>query len=184
MYLNIFDVQIRAPLHGSLGSCGKKEFEFVHLRPDSIDESDVSVASLSGALATVGIPFKQWVSSGKGLTFDNGAVFWTNPERGPSGDKSTGVQVAQITVRNGAIFSARMNFQGRTTKGCQNDGVDDNADIGDGCQQQDYYEDSVEFTNDPETMKYLTRAYEWLVPSIAIIAVSDASPFQFWAFAT
>ena len=177
-------MQIRAPLHGSLGSCGKKEFEFVHLRPDSIDESDVSVASLSGALATVGIPFKQWVSSGKGLTFDNGAVFWTNPERGPSGDKSTGVQVAQITVRNGAIFSARMNFQGRTTKGCQNDGVDDNADIGDGCQSQDYYEDSVEFTNDPEKMKHLTRAYEWLVPSVAIIAVSDASPFQFWAFAT
>jgi hypothetical protein len=69
---------IRAPRHGSLGTCGKREFEFVHLRPNPIDESDISVKSLAGALGTIGIPFKYW---DRETNFSDGAVFWTNPDK-------------------------------------------------------------------------------------------------------
>jgi hypothetical protein len=163
--------QIVAPAHGSLGACGRREFEFVHLRPDPIDESDIALASMRGALGTIGIPFGSW-SGTAGITADDGAIFWSNPELGPANPQNaahvTGIQVMQITVRNGALWDARLNFQGRTEDGSCNSAND--HDSHDSCMAHDWEERHVTFSNRPGMMKRTSGTYHFLTPSIAIVA--------------
>lgn len=158
---------VRAPANGGLGSCQTREFEFIHLRPNPIDESDIAIASIAGSLATIGVPFSTWTADGS-TTFNNGAVFWADPRVGPNA--TTGVQVAQLTIPTGEIFSARLNFQGRTFSGCTNDGTTDDQDIEDGCMGNDWEEEEVWFTNDAAAMARTQTTYEFLTPSIAVIA--------------
>lgn len=161
---------VTAPENGNLGTCGQREFEFIHLRPDPIDESDIALASMNGALGTIGIPFSSWTATGSTLSFDNGAVFWSNPESGPTNGANTGIQVAQLTVPNGQIFSARLNFQGRTSNGCENDHVETDGDATDNCVNHDWEERRVVFTNSPTEMAKTANSYHFVTPSLAVIA--------------
>ena len=89
---------IKTPRHGTMGNCATREFEFLHTRPDPIDDTEVTIASLEGTLATIGIPFADW-GSDQTFRFTDGAVFWSTPEDGPTGSAT----VAQVSSQ--AIYS-------------------------------------------------------------------------------
>jgi hypothetical protein len=162
--------QIVAPAHGSLGACGRLP-EYLHLRPNPIDGSDIALASLRGTLGTSGIPFGSWTGT-TGITADDGGIFWSDPELGPANPANaahvTGIQVMQITVRNGAYWDARMNFQGRTEDGNCNSAND--HDSHDSCMAHDWEERHVTFSNRPGVMNRTSGTYHFLTPSIAIVA--------------
>ena len=150
---------IKAPRHGSMGNCATREFEFLHTRPDPIDDTEVTVASLEGALATVGVPFENW-GADEDFVWADGAVFWSDPERGPTGSAT----VAQITVPTGSDFHAVLNFQGKTTHDCNN--LDD-GDSSDGCLEGNSWQEfDVHFSNSNE---HLYRTYRWLTPQVLLI---------------
>ena len=69
---------------------------------------------MEGALGEIGIPFSDW-SADEEFTWNDGAVFWSDPEdpRVPTGSAT----VAQITVPTGSEFHAVLSFQGKTTRG-------------------------------------------------------------------
>ena len=56
-----------------------------------------SDAGLTTELSTIGIDFETW-SDADGLSFDNGAVFWMDPNAAPA---TTTCVVAQLTVLTG-----------------------------------------------------------------------------------
>ena len=60
-----------------------------------------------GALGSIGIDFSSWKDSG--LSATNAAVFWMNPDNGPSG---SGIAVAQLTIPSGQQATATMGAQG------------------------------------------------------------------------
>lgn len=152
---------IKPPRHGSMGNCATREFEFLHTRPDPVDDTEVTLASLEGALATVGIPFAQWGPDGD-FAWEDGAVFWSNPEDGPTGTAT----VAQITVPSGGSFHAVLNFQGKTHGTC--DDHSDDGDSDDGCLEGDSWQEfDVHFTNSNHVDLY--RSYRWLVPQVLTI---------------
>lgn len=153
--------RIKAPRHGTMGNCATREFEFLHTRPDPVDDTEVTLASLEGALATVGISFDQWGADAP-FVFEDGAVFWSNPEDGPSGSAT----VAQITVPTGQSFHAVLNFQGKTQATC--DDHSDDGDSDDGCLESDSWQEfDVHFTNSNHVDLY--RNYRWLVPQVLTI---------------
>ena len=72
-------------------------------------------ASNPGALSSIGIDFDSW-SDQQALQTTNGAVFWMDPDAGPSTMEGA-VVVAQLTVREDASFTATMHMQGRSLFG-------------------------------------------------------------------
>ena len=74
-------------------------------------------AEQTGALGVIGDDLDTW-SVHKGLVTDNGAVFWMNPDDGPSMDDNNGAQgkgspagnvvIAQLTVKTGSSFDAQV----------------------------------------------------------------------------
>jgi hypothetical protein len=78
------------------------------------------------AISVVGDDVTSW-SEAKALSTEDGAIFWMNPSDGPSvtdanGKVGTGyptgnIVVAQLTVKSGTSFDARLNCQGRTNHG-------------------------------------------------------------------
>jgi hypothetical protein len=153
--------RIKPPRHGSMGNCATREFEFLHTRPDPVDDTEVTIASLQGALATVGIDFDRWGPEGD-FEWADGAVFWSSPEDGPSGSAT----VAQITVPSGGQFHAILNFQGKTTTTC--DDLANDGDSNDGCLEGDSWQEfDVHFTNSNHVDLY--RTYRWVTPQVLVI---------------
>ena len=78
------------------------------------------------ALGIIGADVNSW-SEAKGLTTEDGAIFWMNPGDGPSVTDANGkagtntpignIVVAQLTVKSGTSFDARLNCQGHTNHG-------------------------------------------------------------------
>jgi hypothetical protein len=78
------------------------------------------------AISALGDYFTSW-SETKMLTTEDGAIYWMNPGDGPSvtdangrvgtGTPTGNIVVAQLTVKTGTSFDARLNCQGRTNHG-------------------------------------------------------------------
>jgi hypothetical protein len=64
----------------------------------------------TGQISSIGVDFASW-SEDKGLSSDNGAVFWMTPDDGPD---TREVVIAQLTVSAGAQLRAQVNAQGRS----------------------------------------------------------------------
>ena len=156
--------RIKTPRHGTMGTCATREFEFLHTRPDPIDDTEVTLASLQGTLATIGIPFMDW-SATSTFRITDGAVFWSTPEDGPTGSAT----VAQITVPTGTDFTATLNFQGKTVQptGCTETATD--GDLADGCLEDNSWQEfQVHFSNSPEDNN-MYRTYRWVTPQVLVI---------------
>eukprot|EP01047_Picozoa_sp_COSAG01_P115125 COSAG01_NODE_43775_length_426_cov_1.061162_1_plen_94_part_10 len=80
----------------------------------------------TSALGIIGDDVTSW-SEAKPLTTEDGAIFWMNPDDGPSLTDANGkagrgtptglIVVAQLTVKSGVSFDARLNCQGHTNHG-------------------------------------------------------------------
>ena len=100
---------------------------FFPLGKGSEFDSWLTVGMVNGestsALSAIGLDLKSW-STTQGVSTTNGAVFWMQPQDGPSvtdcdgakgNSKSPGdVVVAQLTVPTGKAYSAIVNCQGHT----------------------------------------------------------------------
>ena len=90
---------------------------FFSVMPTSAFDSWLTVGltegDSAGALGSVGIDWETWTPD-TGLTIDNGAVFWMDPNAGPGSD-SGDIVLAQVTVPTGTEFTAVLNVQGRGT---------------------------------------------------------------------
>jgi hypothetical protein len=83
-------------------------------------------AESSTAISVVGDDVASW-SETEALTTEDGAIFWMNPGDGPSlmdangkvgkGAPTGNIVVAQLTVKTGSSFEARVNCQGHTNHG-------------------------------------------------------------------
>ena len=69
-------------------------------------------------LSSIGIDFADW-SETNGLSTDNGAIFFMNPEGGPSAGETGGpnIVLAQITIPSGTALTASMGVRGRKSVG-------------------------------------------------------------------
>jgi hypothetical protein len=65
-----------------------------------------------GGVSSIGIPFDAW-TLGEGLVVSDGAVFWMDPDNGPSHS----AVVAQLTVPVGTQWDAVFNCQGNAVRG-------------------------------------------------------------------
>ena len=73
----------------------------------------VGITDGSSGLGSAGITWKAWTAS-KGLSSNNGGVFWMNPTK----STATGtVTVAQLTVKKGTSTTVTMGMTGKTNKG-------------------------------------------------------------------
>lgn len=80
----------------------------------------------NSAVSVIGEDFDKW-DDNNGLTTSNGAVFWMNPNHGPSKTDADGYEgklkaggeivVAQLTVKAGGSYEAQVNCQGKTNHG-------------------------------------------------------------------
>lgn len=70
-----------------------------------------------GAISTIGIDFGSW-SESSGITSDNGAVFFMDPDHGSTGQTLSRGQLTvdflQLTVRTGSTFAGQLSAQGRS----------------------------------------------------------------------
>ena len=69
-----------------------------------------------GSLSSIGIDWDGW-SLTQGITADDGAVFWMDPNAAPGGT----VTVAQLTARTGLRWEATMGMQGKSCDTCGDD---------------------------------------------------------------
>jgi hypothetical protein len=93
----------------------------------------------SSELGSTGIDFSAWANGP--LRSSNGAVFWLNPDDGPSGAE---IAIAQITVVAGTSFAASVNLQGR--------GEDRSVDPETGVASGDWAETGVTFSMSCKTI--------------------------------
>ena len=80
----------------------------------------------NSAVSVIGEDFGKW-DDNNGLTTSDGAVFWMNPNHGPSKTDADGYEgklktsgeivVAQLTVKEGGSYEAQVNCQGKTNHG-------------------------------------------------------------------
>ena len=94
---------------------GPPNAAIVAVQPDAAFDSFVTLgvdgpALVPGALSTVGLDFDAW-SETTGMTTENGAVFFMDPEHGATAEP---VVIAQLTVRSGTHFAGAANCQGRS----------------------------------------------------------------------
>lgn len=92
---------------------------FIAVEPSAAADSWLTVGitdgDTDGALSQIGIDFDSWTAT-MGLVSTDGAVFFMNPDGGPSGV----VTVAQLTVPIGSSGVATMGMQGQSTSGAGN----------------------------------------------------------------
>eukprot|EP01043_Picozoa_sp_COSAG02_P005432 COSAG02_NODE_147_length_33939_cov_6.689539_7_plen_1476_part_00 len=90
--------------------------QFYTFMADAEFDSWLSVGITDGdvarELSTIGIDFATWTDS-VGLSVDNGAVFWLDPNDAPGGH----VVVVQLTVASGSSGTVTMGMQGHSTEG-------------------------------------------------------------------
>ena len=88
--------------------------QFWAYSPSAQFDSWLAVGDFDGkdttAVSSIGIDFDSWDET-TGLSIDNGAVFWMDPNRAP--DKETCV-IAQLTIADGTDWSATVNARGKT----------------------------------------------------------------------
>ena len=96
---------------------------FVAVNPSAAYDSWLTVSVIdgdnAGALTAVGIDFASWTAT-TGVTTDEGAVFFRNPDAAPDGSAVVG----QITVQADATVT--MGMQGRSASG-RNDWSEDSV---------------------------------------------------------
>ena len=105
--------QVAAPFGADIG--GVASALFVHSAAAEFDSwLTVGLSDGNGnQLGSIGIDFAGWTET-NGLTVTDGAVFWMNPDAGPSRPSAI---VAQVTVPDATAWSATVNAQGRSTFG-------------------------------------------------------------------
>jgi len=93
---------------------GKVSSVFWAIKPGAEFDGWLTVGETSGVelYTTPGIDFDGWTDE-SGLSVANGAVFWMDPDSGPSNE----AMVAQITVDDGSSFTVALNAQGRSDDG-------------------------------------------------------------------
>ena len=99
---------------------------FLPIQPSAADDSWLTVGITDGdshgSLSSIGIDWDGW-SLTQGITADDGAVFWMDPNAAPGGT----VTVAQLTARTGLRWEATMGMQGKSCDRCGDDWVVHNA---------------------------------------------------------
>jgi hypothetical protein len=105
--------QTAAPFGANIGGINPA---FVAIKPEAEFDSWLSVGpadgSAGGKISSIGVDFAAW-DEANGLAVDDGAVFWMDPDSGPSGH----AVLAQLTIPDGAALSATMSAQGRSADG-------------------------------------------------------------------
>eukprot|EP01045_Picozoa_sp_COSAG04_P032713 COSAG04_NODE_6504_length_1313_cov_0.626030_1_plen_285_part_10 len=106
--------QVAAPFGANTGGTSPL---FADASPDSPYDSWLTVGltegDSAGALSSVGIDWDSWTADA-GLEIGDGALFWTSPADGPTGEgDARAVTVAQITIPTGTAFAAAVSAQGR-----------------------------------------------------------------------
>jgi hypothetical protein len=89
---------------------------FVPIMPPSEFDSWLTVGVTDGndgAISAIGLGLDAW-SVSSGISANNGAVFWMNPEYGPSGSD---IVMAQLTVPSTEATTATARLQGRSAGG-------------------------------------------------------------------
>jgi hypothetical protein len=93
---------------------------FLQIQPSAADDSWLTVGmtdgSNPGALSSIGIDWDGWTLD-HGITADDGAVFWMDPNAAPGGT----VTVGQLTTRSGGRWEATMGMQGKSCDTCGDD---------------------------------------------------------------
>lgn len=122
--------QVAQPFGANIGGSSPHLFS---MKRDSEWDSWLTVGPTKGetpsALSSVGIDFAHW-SESHGIHTGNtgGAVFWMDPNDGPTMEDNNGkaakgalnggaIPIAQLTVKSGSSFVARLNAQGHTKSG-------------------------------------------------------------------
>jgi hypothetical protein len=107
---------------------------FWGIDPTSQYDSWLTVGPVDGSIGSLSQTPGSFISNawpsngalGTTLTTGNDAVFWSDPNAGPTGT----VCVAQITIPTGTLFDVRLNAQGRSVSG------------------EDWYQEDIQITND------------------------------------
>ena len=129
--------QVSKPFGSNIGGINPAFFSMGGLAKYSKFDSWLTVgmteADAQGAVSVIGDDVDKW-SAGSSLTTNDGAVFWMNPVEGPSPSDANGAQgkgqpngditIAQLTVKTGTSFEARVNCQGRTKTGSNWETID------------------------------------------------------------
>lgn len=123
--------QVEHPFGVDIGGAHR---QLLALRPEASADSWLSVGPTDGDLnsevGSIGVPFAEW-SASHDLSFDDGAVFWTDPRDaghhaelaavegsssgGPGGStfsRGRSITLAQLTRPTGSGFTARLSVQG------------------------------------------------------------------------
>lgn len=103
--------QVAAPFGADLGGINPQMSAF---QPGASYDSWLTVGTTTGNLgeiSSIGIPFESWTAA-SGISADNGAVFWMDPNNAPS---SGTIVVGQLTVRTGYTqLPVQMDAQGHS----------------------------------------------------------------------
>jgi hypothetical protein len=116
--------QMKSPFGANVGGVDPMFYQF---KPASEFDSWITIGitqSDSGKMGTIGIKFDGWTEK-TGITVTNGAVFYMDPNAGPSKTskgpkcctKSGDIVLAQLTVKAGYNGYAQMDIGGHSTRG-------------------------------------------------------------------
>lgn len=119
--------QVSSPFGASIGGVNPAFFSMNgQAQYDSWLTVGMTEADHPSALSSIGEDVSSW-SDTKDLTTSDGAVFWMNPSHAPSMRDTNGAEgkgtpqgnivVAQLTVKTGTRFVAKVNAQGHSTHG-------------------------------------------------------------------
>ena len=101
--------QVPSPFGATVGGVNPL---FFSMKPEAQYDSWLTVGKTTGdsksELSIIGIDAKKWTAQA-GLNVINGAVFWMNPQKGPTGS----VVLAQLTVPTTYSGTAVVNMQGK-----------------------------------------------------------------------
>merc|ERR1719329_947552 len=110
--------QVAAPFGRNIGGVPAA---FIDAEPTAAFDSWLTISvtdGVAGPVSSIGIDWDSWTADA-GITADNGAVFYMNPDAAPEGSTTLG----QITVQ--VASEVTLGAQGRTTNG-DNDWSEDN----------------------------------------------------------
>ena len=104
--------QVPAPFGGDVGGVNPA---FFPMMPTAQYDSWISIGITNGGAGEIGIPWSSW-SETNGITADNGAVFWMDPNAAPGGVAP--IVIGQLTVRSGfSPLDIQMDAQGHSSFG-------------------------------------------------------------------
>eukprot|EP01043_Picozoa_sp_COSAG02_P010323 COSAG02_NODE_361_length_23829_cov_82.704509_1_plen_1316_part_00 len=109
--------QVAAPFGTNTGGVNPA---FIAASADAADDSWLTVGITTGddhgSLSSIGIDWDGWTLN-SGITADDGAIFWMDPNAAPSGT----VTVGQLTTPSGGRWEATMGMQGKSCDTCGDD---------------------------------------------------------------